>query len=146
MQPKPWFPGTGVTSHMTADSGKLTSFIHIKDVTKFLSKMAMHSIFHILVLQVLMWGIIDQLHINNVLVVPQIKKNLLFISQLTSEYPYIVEFNSLGFVIKDKKTKTLLASGNRSSGLYVLKPKKEVDKFSTIFRGATDDVWHQSPN
>ena len=37
------------------------------------------------------------LKLNNVLVVPNIKKNLISVSQLTSEYPYAIEFSSSGF-------------------------------------------------
>ena len=42
-----------------------------------------------------------KLHLNNTLVVPNLKKNLLSVSQLTNDNDCIFEFNSNGFVIKD---------------------------------------------
>lgn len=83
-----------------------------------------------------------KLHINNVFVIPEIKKNLLFISQLSSDYPYTAEFDSHGFTIKDLGTKAVIASGNRKKGLYALKPKEETTMFSIRFRLTSDDVWH----
>lgn len=76
------------------------------------------------------------------MVVPEIKKNLLYVSRRTSDYP-CVEFCANGFLIKDMKTKAVIASGSRSSGLYVLKPREELALFSTRFRSATDVVWHK---
>ena len=46
---------------------------------------------------------IGKLALKNVLVVPKIKKNLLFVSQLIDDNACSFEFNSSGFVIKDSK-------------------------------------------
>ncbi len=46
----------------------------------------------------------SQLTLHNVICVLVIKKNLLFISQLTCDYPCYVLFNESGFLVKDQKT------------------------------------------
>ena len=43
----------------------------------------------------------SQLTLHNVICVLVIKKNLLFISQLTCDYPCYVLFNESGFLVKD---------------------------------------------
>ena len=43
--------------------------------------------------------------LNNVLLVPNIKKSLLSVSQLTSDFPCYFEFNKSQFAIKDLMTK-----------------------------------------
>ena len=62
----------------------------------------------------------SSLSLNNVLVVPDIKKNLLSVSQLTSDYLCYFLFNDRGFVIKDLQTHKVLASRSKEDGLYVL--------------------------
>nr|KYP40068.1 hypothetical protein KK1_038609 [Cajanus cajan] len=42
-----------------------------------------------------------KLHLNNILVVPKLKKNLLSISQLINDNDCFFEFNSYDFLIKD---------------------------------------------
>lgn len=43
--------------------------------------------------------------LNNVLLVPNIKKSLLYVSELTFDYPCYFEFNKSRFVIKDLMTR-----------------------------------------
>lgn len=42
----------------------------------------------------------NPIHLKNVLVVPEIKKDILSVSKLTSDYPLNFEFNGYRFVIK----------------------------------------------
>ena len=77
------------------------------------------------------------------LVVPDIHKNLLSVSQLTSEYPYNFEFSSKGFVIKNKNTRTLIASRIRSGNLYAFQPDMHKAMFSTESRVINNETWHQ---
>ena len=43
------------------------------------------------------------LTLQDVLIIPHIHKNLLSISQLTTDYPCICEFSSIGFLIKIRR-------------------------------------------
>lgn len=55
--------------------------------------------------------------LNDVLLVPKIKKDQLSISKLTTDYPLVVEFNGDGFVIKDRATQWVMVTGHRSCHL-----------------------------
>ncbi|KAF7134625.1 hypothetical protein RHSIM_Rhsim08G0105700 [Rhododendron simsii] len=65
------------------------------------------------------------------------------VSQLTQQLPYDFEFSANDFVIKHRETKRVIAKGNRSGGLYALKPRSDEVFFSTRFRVVTVNVWHQ---
>ena len=47
------------------------------------------------------------LKLNNVLVVPHLKKNLLSVAELTSSSKCSFEFNSNGFIVKNKENQVL---------------------------------------
>lgn len=44
----------------------------------------------------------SKLILKDVIVIPDIKKDLLSISKLTSNFPFTIQFDGFGFVIKDK--------------------------------------------
>ena len=60
------------------------------------------------------------LKLKNLLVVPEIKKILLSVGQLTSNNLCSIEFSSTGFVIKDH-FQQVVATGTRKGGLFALK-------------------------
>lgn len=57
--------------------------------------------------------------LKNILVVPNLKKNLLSVAQLTLDNSCSIAANSHDFVIKDPQGKTL-AKGHKKGGLYAL--------------------------
>ncbi|RWR75576.1 Zinc finger, CCCH-type [Cinnamomum micranthum f. kanehirae] len=137
-----WFPDTGATAHMTPDVGKLHSLSPYQGSDKILvGNGTALDITHIGTASVKHGR--HELKLNNVLVVPDIKKNLLSVSQITSEYPYLFEFSCDGFVVKHRITGQLITTGARMGGLYSLQPINNEAMFSTRFRAASDDVWHQ---
>lgn len=75
------------------------------------------------------------------LLVPEMKKNLLSVSQFTSDYPFNFEFSATGFVIKDRNTNQVIASGRREGDLYALTTSKEAH-FSNRFCEVAEDIWH----
>ena len=54
------------------------------------------------------------------LLVPDIKKDLIFVSKLTFDLPLKFEFDGDGFVIKDTLTNRIVARGTKKDGLYAL--------------------------
>lgn len=58
--------------------------------------------------------------LKNVLLVPNIKKDLLSVSQLTIAFPYAFEFSSTSCMIKDRSTSRIVATGSRRGDLYAL--------------------------
>jgi hypothetical protein len=68
--------------------------------------------------------------LNDVLVVPNLTKNLLSISKLTNYFPLFVSFINNHFIIHNLQTQKVVASGNRVKELYV--PKRGNHVFPTI--------------
>ncbi|GLT62116.1 hypothetical protein SLA2020_347760 [Shorea laevis] len=80
--------------------------------------------------------------LNNVLVSPSLRKNLISVRQFTKDNNCSIEFDSSGFSIKDIKTKTVLLRCNSSGGLY---PLSSVSSNSpTVLSAAlvSPDIWH----
>ena len=59
------------------------------------------------------------LHLNNILGVPKLKKNLLSVGQLIDDIKCVFEFNTDGFIVKSKENK-VLAKGSKQGKLYTL--------------------------
>lgn len=64
--------------------------------------------------------ILDSFHLLDVLVVPNLTKNLLSISKFTSNFQIDMLFTNTSFIIQNRHTKAVMARGRREQGLYVL--------------------------
>lgn len=64
--------------------------------------------------------------LKNILHTPKIKRNLISVSQLTSQNDVIVEFNADCFFMKDKSSRRVLLQGRINEGLYQLSPTATV--------------------
>ena len=136
-----WVPDTGATAHITDDLGtlsKLTPYASSDSV--MVGNGSELSITYTGNARIFSPG--SSLSLNNVLVVPNIKKNLLSVSQLTSDYPCYFIFDDRGFVIKDLRTHKVLASGSKADGLYVLQRAPVRVFFSNRFRVVDSTIWH----
>src|SRR6185312_4720112 len=60
------------------------------------------------------------IHLNNVLYVPEAKKNLVSVHRLTTDNSVFLEFHPEFFLVKDQATKNTLLRGNCRKGLYPL--------------------------
>jgi len=112
-----WYTDTGANSHMTSDLGNLD------DPQPYMGND------HVMIGDGLQLSIshigntnLDSSHgkleLQDVLVVPNIKKNLISVSKLTKDLSCAIEFISSGFKIKDRITGLILATGRRQGGLY----------------------------
>ena len=61
-----------------------------------------------------------RVHLQNILHVPSISQNLLFVSQFTKDNNCHFVFTSSGFYVKEKKTGKILFQGRITNGLYPL--------------------------
>ena len=88
-------------------------------------------------------SLINGLCLRDVLVVPNLTKNLLSISKLTYDNNVDVVFSKYLCSIQDRATKQVLAQGKRDRGLYVISNKPEVRAFSaTKHPKASFELWH----
>ncbi|KAF6152047.1 hypothetical protein GIB67_031369 [Kingdonia uniflora] len=135
-----WLPDTGATTHITDNPGTLpnikpyfgSDYVMVGNGNQLpITHMGETRIAN------------SKLHLHNVLVVPDIKKNLISVSQLTDSYPCDFMFNARGFVIKDQTTNQVMASGNKKTGLYVLENAKSMALFSNRFCVVDEDTCHR---
>ncbi|XP_074282886.1 uncharacterized protein LOC141607437 [Silene latifolia] len=114
-----WFMDTGATSHMTSDAGTLTSFVNSSINNGILvgsgqtipingfGNSNLHNKQHSFTLK-------------NVLHVPKIVKNLASVRKFTIDNSVTVEFDPLGFCVKDYKTRRRLMRYDSQGDLYLV--------------------------
>jgi hypothetical protein len=139
-QDSTWFLDTGATDHMTGDPGNLHSLTlyHCIDGVMVGNGESL-PITHIG--QANIGSGSSSLKLKDVILVPDIKKDLLSVSKLTSDYPLQFEFDGHGFVIKDRTTNRIVATSNRRGGLYAFNGGFAAF-FSHRFRRINIEGWH----
>ncbi|KAJ0494958.1 putative RNA-directed DNA polymerase [Helianthus annuus] len=87
---------------------------------------------------------LNDIPLKNVLVVPNLTRNLLSISRLTNDAPVDVLFSNSFFQIQDRKTAAVLARGTCENGFYVLSQshKSLVASLAVPHLRASFDKWH----
>jgi histone deacetylase 1/2 len=114
-----WYGDTGATDHITSELNSLT----MKE--KYKGRDQIHTangqgmnISH--VGHAIVKSPSRNLHLNNVLHVPNATKNLVSIHRLTKDNNVFLEFHPWYFYVKDQATKKVLLKGRCSRGLYPL--------------------------
>ena len=125
-----WYVDSGAAAHVTDDAGKLSS------ASPYLAKGSVvtgdgthHKITHIGNAYVSLPH--TSLPLHNVLVVPNVKKNIISVSKLIDDSSTSVEFTPSSVFVKDPLTKTIFAEGIREGNMYVLKEAPPVSKSSS---------------
>jgi len=80
----------------------------------------------------------NALHLNNVLISPNLIKNLVSVRALTRDNAVTVEFDSSGFSIKDLHTKEVILRCESNGDLYPLRQSSQLLTASSPL-----DLWHQ---
>ncbi|KAH0679283.1 hypothetical protein KY284_020368 [Solanum tuberosum] len=128
---------SGASSHMTHNSGILTDLKHYNGLDKIIigNRSKLH-ITHV--------GNISRssLKLKEVLVVPKINKNLLSVSKLAKDNCCTLEFDETNFVVKEKKTRTLLAKGTKRNELYALEDNNLYGLTAAHDWNTSDNMWH----
>uniref|UniRef100_A0A803QD60 Integrase catalytic domain-containing protein n=1 Tax=Cannabis sativa TaxID=3483 RepID=A0A803QD60_CANSA len=120
LESETWFADSGASNHITSDSASMTQKQEYGGKEKVtVGNGTQLSISH------LSNGILytdsgQQLVLKEMLLVPEIAKNLLSVSKLTHDNNVLMEFYSDCCVVKDKLTKKVLLQGMLRDGLYQL--------------------------
>ncbi|GJX66895.1 hybrid signal transduction histidine kinase M [Tanacetum coccineum] len=134
-----WNMDTGETSHLNSNAHNLSTLfnsrlypsIHVGDGNSIPVTNTGHSIIP---------SLHRPLHLYNVLVTPNIIKNLISVRQFTRDNNCTIEFDAYGFSVKDFLTRHILLRCDSSGDLYL------VTKPSTIpatFVSTSSSTWHQ---
>ena len=87
----------------------------------------------------------SSIHLKDLLLVLDIKKDLLSISKLTTNYPLIFKFDGHGFVIEDRTTNKTIVKGSKRGGPYAF-DRGLTALFSHQFKRVARDCWHYRLN
>jgi len=132
-----WYFDSGATSHMTSDPNTLSH-------TYFSQYPSPSSIIvgNGSLLPVTATGstqLPGSFFLNNVLVSPNLIKNLISVRQFTSDNNCSIEFDPAGCSVKDLRTRRLLARCNSSGPLYPLcRPAA-----TALLGGLSSSLWHR---
>jgi histone deacetylase 1/2 len=125
-----WYTDTGATDHITSNLEKLS--IHDKynggDKIRTASGTGMN-INHVGHATIKTPS--RNLHLRNILHVPQAKKNLVSVHRLAADNNAFLEFHPNFFLVKDQETKKTLLEGRCKGGLYPL-PESNKEALSAI--------------
>ncbi|GJV11616.1 ribonuclease H-like domain-containing protein [Tanacetum coccineum] len=80
------------------------------------------------------------LHLHNVLVTPNIIKNLIYVRQFTRDNNCTIEFDVFGFSVKDFLTHHILLRCDSSADLY---PVTKPSTIPTALVSTSSSTWHQ---
>ncbi|GJT07163.1 ribonuclease H-like domain-containing protein [Tanacetum coccineum] len=134
-----WHMDTGASSHLNFNASNLSTIfdkrlfpsVHVGDGKSIPVTNTGHSIIpshH------------RPLHLHNVLVTPNIIKNLIFVRQFTRDNNCTIEFDAFGFSVKDYLTRHILLRCDSSGDLYpVTKPSTS----PIAFLSTSASTWHQ---
>lgn len=78
--------------------------------------------------------------LKNVLIVPHIKKNLIYVGQLTGDNFCCKTFSVNDFVVENEQ-RNIIPRGQKKGGLYALEDIKQ--EALTAINRASQNVWHQ---
>ncbi|GJR32356.1 ribonuclease H-like domain-containing protein [Tanacetum coccineum] len=134
-----WNMDTGATSHLNSNAHNLSTLfnsrlypsIHVGDGNSIPITNTGH---------IIIPSLHRPLHLHNVLITPNIIKNLIYVRQFTRDNNCTIEFDAFGFLVKDLLTRHILLRCDSSGDLYL------VTKPSTVpaaFVSTSSSTWHQ---
>lgn len=139
--PGDWYLDTGATSHLASSAGILHS------------SSPCFSSSHIVVgngdtLPITRTGhlsiptTVSPLQLHNIPISPSLIKNLIYVRALTRDNPINIEFDTLGFSVKDHRTRREILRYDSFGDLYPITPASP--SLSTSLLVSVDaDTWHQ---
>ena len=134
-----WYMDTGATAHMFAHPGNLASFTLVTTDHRIIVGDGSLPITHV--------GHTSfpsnsmPITLSNILVPPHLIKNLIFVRRLTRENPITVEFDELGFCVKDARTRMVLHRCDSLDELYPVHPLS-TSTTAPVALSVGVDLWH----
>jgi histone deacetylase 1/2 len=143
-QSGPWIADSGASAHMSANQGILTSSRPVSHMAPVIvgngSTLPISHLGHTSI------SSSDRpLHLQNVLVTPNIVTNLLSVRRFTTDNLLSMEFDPFGVSVKDLRTGALLLRCNSDGDLYPLFSPAPASSSSPpiAYVAASADLWHR---
>ncbi|GKA36523.1 ribonuclease H-like domain-containing protein [Tanacetum coccineum] len=134
-----WNMDTGASSHLNSSTRNLSTIfnqrlfpsVHVGDGNSIPVTNIGHSIIP---------SLHCPLHLHNVLVTPNIVKNLISVCQFTRDNNCTIKFDAFGFYVKDFLTRHILLRCDSSGDLH---PVTKSSTSPTAFLSTSASTWHQ---
>ena len=134
-----WYMDSGATAHMTAHPGNLTSSTPVHTPTRItVGNGSSLPITHIG--STSFPSTSTPITMSNVLVSPDLVTNLVSVRRLTRENPLTVEFDGVGFSVKDARTRMILHRCDSPDELYPVHAGASTSTPVALAAGV--DLWH----
>ncbi|KAK8937455.1 hypothetical protein KSP39_PZI012258 [Platanthera zijinensis] len=134
-----WYMDTGASSHMTSSPGNLSSLSHSSIHKSILvgngNYIPVHGLGHCTLPPPN-----PPMTLPNVLLAPHIVKNLISVRQFTKDNNCSVEFDPLGFSVKDITTGTTRMRCDSSGDLYPVRPTST--SIPAVLSAVSSTTWH----
>ncbi|KAJ9536884.1 hypothetical protein OSB04_029617 [Centaurea solstitialis] len=137
-----WYMDTGATSHMTANGGNLTSYSHMSK-NQNITVGSGHYISINGYGNASLPNLYPPLTLKNVLHAPKLIKNLVSVRKFTIDNDVSIEFDPLGFTVKDLQTGMHLMRCNSKGDLYPITSTPFIGTSPpTAFAALSPELWH----
>jgi hypothetical protein len=121
--PSEWYADSGAGSHMTADTGKLSTILSPSSLTPSSIIVGNGALLPVTATGSHTFSFPHRnLVLNDVLVSPNIIKNLISIRRFTTDNNCSIEFDPFGLSVKDLQIRNVIARCNSSGDLYPFYP------------------------
>lgn len=137
-----WYMDSGASSHVSSEPGNLQSVVNLRTGNSIIMGNGSK-------IPILFTGNSSfpsnskPLHLKNVLVAPNIVKNLISVRKFSRDNWCSIEFGMIGFSVKDLQTKKLLLRSDSSRDLYSLPaPLHQANKHIALV-SETPSLWHK---
>lgn len=136
-----WYMDSGATAHLASSSGILQSVFSLNTE----KSVVVGNGSTILVFSSGSSSIPSNsrpLTLNNILVTPQIIKNLIYVRRFTTDNWCSIEFDPFGFSVKDLQTQKVLLRSESSGDLYYVPSHLNKEKSESTFIIESSSLWH----
>jgi len=133
-----WILDTGASNHMT---GNVENLHNLKEISACL--IGLPNVSQVLAVNEGSIKLDENLALSNVLYVPGLTCNLIFVSQIVNEIDCVVVFSKHVCALQDRTSKTLIGAGERQDGLYYFRKKPGI-KVHKVTGVDSLNLWHAS--
>jgi hypothetical protein len=137
-----WVMDSGGTSHMASDAGILLSH----SLPPFSSHVTVGNNVSLPISSTSHTTLPLSSHpfaLNNVLIVPDIIKNLLSVRKFSTDNNVSMEFDPFGFSLKDLHTRRVITRCNRPGPLYTISASQPPPHLGLVSTSTNNDLWHR---
>ncbi|XP_071714301.1 uncharacterized protein [Rutidosis leptorrhynchoides] len=133
-----WYMDTGAIAHLASDSGKLNTIFN-KNIVPSVIVGDGSTILVLASGNATLPNPYRPLDLHNVLVTPNIVKNLIYVKQFNKDNKTTIEFDDFGFSVKDARTRHTLLRCDSSGDLYPVTSSK-LEKIALL--STSQPLWH----